>query len=260
MILLMDWNNPASVVDLANIRDVLIRMEDTVLFDLIERSQFMQNPLDYQPNAFPALKGTFLDWFLSETERTHSKVRRYDAPDENAFFPEVLEPSILPELTIPEVLAPYQKEINVNSQIKEFYISKIIPAISVPGNEPQNLGSCAVCDVNCLQSISRRVHFGKFVAESKFLSETDRFIHLIKNKDVAGLDAAISNMEVERQVLDRVRAKADSYGTDPSLRYSEKKGLSKVDPDVIMGIYRDCIIPLTKIVEVDYLLRRLDAY
>jgi hypothetical protein len=30
-----------------------------------------------------------------------------------------------------------------------------------------------------------------------------------------------------------------------------------VDPDAIMGIYRDYVIPLTKEVEVDYLLQRL---
>lgn len=31
----------------------------------------------------------------------------------------------------------------------------------------------------------------------------------------------------------------------------------QVDPDAIMGIYRDYVIPLTKEVEVDYLLQRL---
>ena len=31
---------PETVLDLANIRQALVRMEDTIVFDLIERSQF----------------------------------------------------------------------------------------------------------------------------------------------------------------------------------------------------------------------------
>lgn len=35
------------------------------------------------------------------------------------------------------------------------------------GDDKQH-GSSVVCDVSALQAISRRVHLGKFVAESKF--------------------------------------------------------------------------------------------
>lgn len=39
--------------------------------------------------------------------------------------------------------------------------------ICEPGDDEQH-GSSVVCDVNALQALSRRVHLGKFVAESKF--------------------------------------------------------------------------------------------
>lgn len=39
--------------------------------------------------------------------------------------------------------------------------------ICEPGDDDQH-GSSVVCDVNALQALSRRVHLGKFVAESKF--------------------------------------------------------------------------------------------
>lgn len=47
------------------------------------------------------------------------------------------------------------------------YVSKIVPMICEPGDDDQH-GSSVVCDVNALQALSRRVHLGKFVAESKF--------------------------------------------------------------------------------------------
>lgn len=32
----------------------------------------------------------------------------------------------------------------------------------------------------------------------------------------------------------------------------------KVDPSVVFGLYRDWVVPLTKSVEIEYLLHRLD--
>lgn len=256
----LDFKRPESVLDLANIRSALIRMEDTILYDLIERAQFTQMPSVYKPGVFPHLEGTFLDWILRETESTHAKLRRYDAADENAFFPVPTE-RILPALKLEQVLAPYQKEVNVNDRIKQYYIENIVPGLSSdPSDEEQNFGSCSLSDVWALQAISRRIHFGKFVAESKFRSERELFTKLITEKDIKGIEAAITKPEVELQILERIRHKADTYGADPQtiLRWSEK-GSGKVDPEVIVSIYRDLIIPLTKDVEVDYLLRRLET-
>lgn len=78
---------PETVLDLANIRQGLVRMEDTIVFDLIERSQFFSSPSVYENKfSIPNFDGTFLDWALLQMEIAHSQIRRYEAPDETPFF------------------------------------------------------------------------------------------------------------------------------------------------------------------------------
>jgi chorismate mutase len=83
---------------------------------------------------------------------------------------------------------------------------------------------------------------------------------LIQRRDAKGLDDAITNAAVERQVLERLATKARAYGRDPSAGANEppSKEADKVDVDAVVAIYRDIVIPLTKEVEVEYLLARLD--
>lgn len=255
----MDFTKRDTVLDLNNIREQLVRMEDTIVFNLIERAQFFASPSVYDPNKIPIpnFDGCFLDWLMMETEKTQSKIRRYEAPDEVPFFPDHLEDTILPPVQYPKVLASYHKEINVNADIKKYYIERIVGAVAAQqGDQPENVGSCAIADMECLQAISRRIHFGKFVAESKYQSEKEKFTALIKARDADGIDEAITNSAVERKVLDRIRSKTESYAA-PVLRWSTKVQ-GNISGDTIEGIYKDCIIPLTKKVEVDYLLRRLE--
>lgn len=256
----MDFLKPETVLDLQNIRDVLVRMEDTIIFNFIERAQFFTSPSIYQVDKFdiPDFSGSFLDFVLMNIEKTHSQVRRYESPDEMPFFPnDILEP-LLPSINYPKILAAYHDEININSLIKENYIEHIIPMISRgPGEEPENLGSCMTCDIDNLQNLSRRIHFGKFVAEAKFQNDRALYTKMIKEKDVAGIDAAITNSAVEAKILERLVEKARAYGTDPTLKWSEDQH-SKVNAEHLAKIYKDWVIPLTKKVEVDYLLRRLE--
>lgn len=251
---------PETVLDLANIRQALVRMEDTIVFNFIERSQFYQTDMIYQIDKLPIpnFHGSFLQWTLLQQERTHSQLRRYELPDETPFFPKDLLPSLLPPINYPPILASYSDEINENQEIMSYYIREIVPLISAgTGEQPENLGSACVADIECLQSLSRRIHFGKFVAELKFRQETEKFTELILKKDVPGIEAAITNSAVEEKILLRLVEKGKAYGIDPSLKYSQAPQ-SKVAPEVIAKIYKDWIIPLTKKVEVDYLLRRLE--
>jgi len=73
----MSGEDPLS---LERIRSVLTRLEDTIIFSLIERAQFPHNPLIYQRAAFKELtdlgfQGSWLDWFLKETESFHGAFR-----------------------------------------------------------------------------------------------------------------------------------------------------------------------------------------
>lgn len=177
---------------------------------------------------------------LREQERLQSLVRRYESPDEHAFFPDVLQTPILQPLHYPQILHP--NDVNVNSMIKEKYIGIVLPEVCRSfgkedrGESRENYGSAATCDVACLQALSRRIHFGKFVAESKFRKETQRFRGLIEAKDLEGIEAAITNKTVEMQVLDRVRRKAKSYGTDPSL--GEDSNYGKINVEAVVKLYQ----------------------
>jgi len=69
----LDLLNPKTALDLGNIRYTLIRLEDTIIFNLIERAQFPLNRSVYVAGAvpLPGFDGSFLDWLLTEVERTH---------------------------------------------------------------------------------------------------------------------------------------------------------------------------------------------
>ncbi|CAG8076265.1 unnamed protein product [Penicillium salamii] len=256
----IDLSNAAKALDLANIRFQLIRLEDTITFHLIERVQFPLNKTIYVAGGvkIPDSPYSLLDYFLREQERLQSRMRRFESPDEYPFFSDALEPPILQPLEYPHIL--HENDVCVNDVIKQRYIEEVLPAVCPKfgredrGETQENYGSAATCDVACLQALSRRIHFGKFVAESKFQKDPETFVRLIKAEDRAGIDAAITNAAVELKVLERLGLKAKTYGTDPA--FPDEKG-EKINSDAVVAIYKECVIPLTKIVEVEYLMQRL---
>lgn len=257
----IDINDPGKALDLANIRFQLIRLEDTVLFHMIERVQFPYNGTIYKPGAIPIPNSdlSFSDWVLREQEALQSKIRRYQSPDEYPFFPDALQTPILPELHYPKIL--WQNDVSVNAELKQRYVNTILPAACIKVDRPEraaaqeNYGSAATADVSALQALSRRIHFGKFVAESKFQKDPETFVKLIKAEDRKGIDEAITDSKVEQKVLERLRAKAEMYGRDPM--FTNEGGVPKINVDAVVEMYRDHVIPLTKVVEVDYLMQRL---
>ena len=180
-----------------------------------------------------------MDYLLREQERLQSRVRRYQSPDEYPFFPDVLEDPILQPLSYPHIL--HENDVNVNDTIKERYIQEILPAVCPKfgredrGETQENYGSAATCDVACLQALSRRIHFGKFVAESKFQKDPETFVRLIRAGDREGIDAAITNAQVEKKVLERLGLKAKTYGTDPA--FPDEQG-SKINVDAVVAMYK----------------------
>jgi chorismate mutase len=216
-------------------------LEDTITFHLIERVQFPLNRAIYQPGGvqIPDSSLSLFDWMLYEQERLQSLVRRYQSPDEYPFFPDALQEPILKPIHYPRVL--HRNQVNINAKLKESYIKHILPTACAQfdrddrGEQQENYGSAASADVVCLQALSRRVHFGKFVAESKFQKETERFVKLIKAEDRKGIDEAITDAKVEKKVLERLRLKAKTYGTDPE---SGAGAVSKVNADAVEAMYK----------------------
>ncbi|KAF8627439.1 hypothetical protein AX17_006253 [Amanita inopinata Kibby_2008] len=280
-------------LSLDRIRSVLTRLEDTIIFSLIERAQFAHNPRMYHRGVFKELvklgfEGSWLEWFLKETETFHAKARRYTSPDEYPFTSDLPEPVLQP-LEFPNILHP--NKVNANPSILSFYTRAIVPritrratlalaatkrAIGIIGDEEfeddGNYGSAATIDVEVLQAISKRVHYGKFVSESKFQENPAAFIPHILNPNRQALDALISKPEVEYKLLLRLQKKAATYAQDiaadsePNVNGKMNgsangsiNGSGKIDVDGVIDLYESYIIPLTKEVEVEYLLHRLDG-
>jgi len=69
-------------LSLDRIRQILVRLEDTIIFDLIERAQFAHNPRIYIRSSLQELKdmsydGSWLEWFLKEIETFHGSFPNY---------------------------------------------------------------------------------------------------------------------------------------------------------------------------------------
>lgn len=52
----------------------------------------------------------------------------------------------------------------------------------------------------CTQALSKRIHYGKFVAEAKFQSQTEKYAALIQRQDVDGIMDALTDRVVELKV------------------------------------------------------------
>lgn len=234
-----------------NIRANLIRQEETIIFAFIERAQFKKNAIIYKEGGIkiPEKEGTFLSFLLKEMEKVYAMVCRYTAPDEHPFSNDL--PS--PYFPVMNYVSPIKKNnININDKIIGIYINEILPIICDDG-DCGNYGSSAVCDINILQALSKRIHYGKFVAESKFINDEKTYTELIIKKESSKIMELLTDVTVEKNVLQRVRIKSETYGQDP---LSEIKNY-KIKPEIIENIYYKTIIPLTKEVELLYLLERV---
>eukprot|EP01018_Ginkgo_biloba_P035359 Gb_08624 [translate_table: standard] len=244
---------------LDSIRNSLIRQEDSIIFNLLERAQYRFNAPTYDVNKFPmpGFHGSLIEFMLRETERLHTKVGRYRSPDEHLFFPDNLPEPLLPPLQYPQVLHPAANSININKLIWTMYFDKLLPRFAAEGDDG-NYGSTAVCDTMCLQALSKRIHYGKFVAEAKFRGSPEVYEIAIRAQDKEQLMSLLTFERVETAVQRRVEEKAKTYGQEVSLDVIRTDSTYKIQPSLIANLYGEWIMPLTKMVQVEYLLRRLD--
>ncbi|OAY60275.1 chorismate mutase 1, chloroplastic [Manihot esculenta] len=245
---------------LEHIRHSLIRQEDSIIFSLLERSQYCYNADTYDPDAFAmdGFHGSLVEFILKETEKLHAQVGRYKSPDEHPFFPDLPEP-VLPPMQYPQVLHPVADTININKRVWDMYFRDLLPRLVKDGNDG-NAGSAAVCDTICLQVLSKRIHYGKFVAEAKFRDSPDAYEAAIRAQDRERLMDLLTYKKVEEAITKRVEMKAMTFGQEVTV-YSEDDRHDpayKIEPSLVAHLYGEWIMPLTKEVQVMYLLRRLD--
>jgi chorismate mutase len=155
------------------------------------------------------------------------------SPDEYPFTPPgALPPPVLPPLRFPRLL--HANTVNANASILAFYTRAIVPRIAAHAGadtdeDDGNYGSTATLDIEVLQAVSKRVHYGaccayrfltpraraesararvgKFVSESKFRADPAAFIPHIRSRNTDALAALITKPEVERRLLLRLRKK-----------------------------------------------------
>jgi chorismate mutase len=226
-------------VSLEEVRQKLARLEDNIIFSLIGRSEFRRNNLMYIPGGVgvPQFNGSFFDFLFSGTERLHSLAGRYLDRTEHSFYADL--PESIAKRKVEECPLPSGIEINKNSEIRTIYLNQI-PSFCAEGDDNQ-YGAAALWDIKCLQDLSRRIHFGMFVAESKYQQDPEGYLTLVEKKDVGGIVTKLRNVQVEQQILERLKTKGERYGFDPIK---------------VHNFYRDFVIPLTIDLEVEYLFAR----
>lgn len=137
---------------------------------------------------------------------------------------------------------PVPRGANRNAEIKIAYF-EALKGLCRDGDDGE-YGESATADLDCLQRLSFRIHYGDIVAERKLLDNTALFRPLITAKDWVGVENALRNKEVEAKVIQRVGEKCVAYG------------LSGEVLKVVVDFYTNTVIPLTVAVELEYVRRR----
>ncbi|KAH6802999.1 chorismate mutase 1 [Perilla frutescens var. frutescens] len=251
----------SQVYTLEGIRNSLIQQEESIIFSLVERAQFCYNAATYDPDAFTmdGFHGSLVEYMIKETEKLHAKVGRYKNPDEHSFFRNDLPESLLPPLEYPQVLHSAADSININVRVWNMYFRNLLPRLVREGDDG-NYGSTANCDTLCLQTLSKRIHYGKFVAEAKFRATPDVYEAAIRAQDGDQLMDLLTYKTVEEAITKRVEMKTRKYGQEVAMAAGEvnSEPVYKINPTIVAELYGEWIMPLTKQVQVEYLLRRLD--
>lgn len=79
------------------------------------------------------------------------------------------------------------------------YLDELMPGITEDADD-NNYGSAAMQDVLCLQALSKRIHYGKFVAEAKFRANPEQYQALIRKSDQDAIMQLLTNESVEQKV------------------------------------------------------------
>lgn len=272
----METGSSHDSLNLDRIRALLTRLEDTIIFCLIERSRFPSNSLAYDSgsNFSIAIPGSpsqsLVRYVIEATEATQALAGRYEKPEEQPIFLKEL-PTPLVHSNYTQVLHPAGASININQNISDLYFNQMLPLFTSVGDDG-NYASTAAADLACLQALSLRIHYGKFVAESKFKAAPGLYDIPIRGKDEKKLMELLTSVKQEETVKKRVMEKAATIAQDVKVddasngtttndnctAINNKNTTYKVDPKAVGIIYEQWVIPLTKEVEVKYLLSRLD--
>lgn len=243
-------------VDLGVIAAHLEGLEETIIHRLLDRAQFRENPAAYASGTSgfkDAGTRTLFDLRLRYQEEMDAAFGRFQVPEECPFHEDLPAPRrevALQESPLDHAAAA---AVNCTPEIVKRYL-EFVPALCERGDDGQ-YGSSVEHDVLAIQAIGRRIHYGAlYVAESKYRTDPAQFAAATERAaagDRVALTKLITRAEVEERILRRVSEKVDyiQASLNPGVR-------RRVDPQVVLRLYRDTIIPITKTGEIHYLLVR----
>ncbi|PKA49219.1 Chorismate mutase 2 [Apostasia shenzhenica] len=237
--------------NLDSLRESLERQEDFIVFSLIERARYPFNSPAYDIPHLAEDNSSLVEIYVRETEAIESK-----NPEELPFFPDEMQVPVVPPHQFPQILHTPAASVNASKGIWNMYFNHLLPLFTTKGDDG-NYQQTVASDFICLQALSKRVHYGRFVAEVKFRDAPQDYIPFIYSKDSEVLMNLLTSTSVEETIIKRVSKKAMVFGQNVTLEKGND-GKYKVEPSVVSELYKDWVIPITKQVEVDYLLRRLD--
>ncbi|KAK3123533.1 hypothetical protein QOZ80_8AG0632310 [Eleusine coracana subsp. coracana] len=266
--LLLQLLSPCTGLSLDTVREFLTGEEDTIVFSLIERARYPLNRPAYDPAYLgfgPRHDASFAELFVRESEAVQSKAGRYQSLLEIPFFAYRVPFAMAPPFNFTSELYPAPAFVNVNDAIWSTYFNDLLPLLAKNGSDDGNYAVTVDTDLACLQVLSRRINYGRFVAETKFRGDQQTYTSLIQSKDRDALMKLLTSEAQEDVVKRRVQKKAVVFGQSITLdgpietdARNSSQAKFKVDPSVVYKLYDQWVIPLTKQVEVEYLLHRLD--
>lgn len=131
---------------------------------------------------------------------------------------------------------------SVEAKLLSFYFSDFLPVNCGSGELPTV--SVFFKDLNILSHISQRMQLGICVAKAKFQTEPELYRKLAAENNIKEINKQLTNSEVEQKILLRVEEKTKQCGfVNPLFK-----------PQAAVSFFKDCIIPLTKEIELEYLL------
>ena len=229
-------------MQISEIRELLRECENSIIFAIFERARWKRNHKAYEIDT-PTGQSIFTQ-MLAGTEALHATLGRYSCPEEQPFTKITEKDLPTKSYQINGYLVKNHSSINHNLVILDNYFNIVLPKITEEGID-ENLGSAVTADINLLQALSRRIHLGKLVAQSKYNSDPEWYSQSHTDTDIL---IKLTNQSVEDDIVARLSKKLKNFTKDTS---NDLLNI-RFNTDTIAEIYQDFIMPTTKQVQISY--------
>ncbi|XP_073128857.1 chorismate mutase 1, chloroplastic-like isoform X1 [Henckelia pumila] len=241
------------------IRDTISLQEDTIVNNL-----WLRSPLGYNADIYArkvssdGFQGSSVERLVRDFENFKVKFGgKYNREERFFFLHNIPNPPL--HHTHDEILHPASYSININPQIWDMYIGKILPRLVKKHGYGYGDGDkfmSAELDKVCLLAISRRIHYSTHVAEASFRAAPDVYEPAIIAQDRALIMDLVMHPAWEEATTRMMKVKFRNF--EELRHWDEYSTDDKIDPSLVPDLYGRWIMPLTRQVQVEYLLKRLD--